>query len=185
MSSLMAWIRSLLAKWFVSKPTAKVIPITRKEPESLERISPIKLDPTPWLTIAMREKGVKEIEGAKSNKRIEEYHRAVNLNVTDDVPWCAAFVGWCLEKAGYKSTNNAMARSYLRWGMPLDKPQYGCVCVFWRNHQGSTAGHVGFFIAEHGDQILVLGGNQNDQVCEKYYSKNQLLGYRWPKEEIT
>ena len=34
----------------------------------------------------------------------------------DEVPWCAAFVGACLERAGIASTRSLMARSYLGWG---------------------------------------------------------------------
>lgn len=175
------WLKNL----FKPKVQAKVIPI-RPEPK-IEDVSPIKLSPidkTPWITLAKREIGVTEVPGERSNARIEEYHKAVGLFVHDDVPWCSAFVGWCLERSGYKSTKNALARSYLKWGFPMERPEYGCVVVFWRKTPQSASGHVGFFLADMGDMILVLGGNQNDKVCEKYYPASQVLAYRWPKEKI-
>jgi len=43
-----------------------------------------------------------------------------------------------------------------------------------------TLGHVGFYWARSGDRILVLGGNQDNQVSIKGYPKADLLGHRWP-----
>lgn len=133
---------------------------------------------TPWMDIAKKEIGMKEVPGSGNNPRVVEYHSATTLKATEDsVPWCSAFVSWCLEQAEIKSTKNAWARSYLQWGKKLDKPRYGCVVVFSR---GDNSGHVGFFQAETEDTIMVLGGNQSDSVCIKEYPKSRLLGYRWP-----
>ena len=46
----------------------------------------------------------------------------------------------------------------------------------------SWQGHVGFAVREFEHTVLVLGGNQNNQVCLKHYPRAQLLGYRWPLE---
>lgn len=132
---------------------------------------------TPWMDIAKKEIGVKEIRGGE-NKRIIEYHSSTTLKATEDeVPWCSAFVTWCLEQAKIKSTKSAWARSYLKFGKELREPKYGCIVVFSR---GENSGHVGFFISETKDMIQVLGGNQGDAVCIKDYPKSKLLGYRWP-----
>jgi uncharacterized protein (TIGR02594 family) len=174
-----------LIKLFTPKEPGKVIPMPLPP---IENVSPVKLDPpdkTPWITIAKRELGVVEIEGPKSNKRIEEYLKTVGLNEKDDTPWCAAFTAWCLSKAGYEiKPATAMARSFIKVGYPMDKPEYGCIVVFWRNHPSIASGHVGFYLAETDKDVLVLGGNQNNQVCEKYYPKSQILAYRWPKGKI-
>lgn len=129
-----------------------------------------------WYRIAEGELGVKE-KANGDNGRILEYHSKTTLSAkTDATAWCSAFVCWCLEKAGVEHTRSAWARSYLSWGVALKKPRVGCVCVFSRG----DGGHVGFYVSETADDILVLGGNQSDSVCRAYYSKTRLLGYRWP-----
>lgn len=134
-----------------------------------------------WLQIAGKELGQMEIPGEGHNPRILEYHQSTSLKATEDeVPWCAAFMCWVLEKAGIPSTRSAMARSYLKWGAPLDEPEIGCIVVFWRGSRESYSGHVAFYLGETDDYIKVLGGNQSDQVCISFYGKDRLLGYRWP-----
>lgn len=143
-----------------------------------EKAPELKESETPWMDIASKEIGVKETPGSGNNSRVLEYHKSTTLKATEDaVPWCSAFTTWCLERAGYKSTKNAWARSYLNYGKPLNKAQYGCICVFDR---GNGSGHVGFFTAETKDMIMVLGGNQSDEVCIKAYPKSKLLGFSWP-----
>ena len=131
----------------------------------------------PWIEIAEKEKGTHEVKGGE-NPRIIEYHSVTNLKAQEDeVPWCAAFVCWCLEKSGFKSTKSAWARSYLNYGEKLDHPKEGAIMVFQR---GEDSGHVGFYIGEDKDFFHILGGNQHDEVCVGYYAKHKLLGIRWP-----
>lgn len=135
-------------------------------------------DPPPWYLVAEEEIGTKEIDGSGNNPRILEYHMATKLKATDDLtPWCSSFVCWCLEQCGIESTRNAWARSYLNWGKVLESPQYGCIVVFSR---GTDSGHVGFYVGETKDSIIVLGGNQSNRVCMAEYPKQRLLQYRWP-----
>ncbi len=139
-----------------------------------------------WLTIARRHLGEREIAGAKSNPVIAGFYRAVNgANLRDEVPWCAAFVGACLGKAGLPDTDSFMARSYLRYGNKLNKPQVGCIVVVWRGKKTASTGHVAFFLREVGGKIEVLGGNQSDSVSIARYAKSRLLGYRWPSDEAV
>ena|SRR5882757_4881961 len=136
-----------------------------------------------WLELARSELGVKEVSGSKSNPRIDEYASETSLHATsDETPWCASFVSWCLEKSGIKSTRNAWAQSYTNWGEHLDIPINGCVVVFrW----SAEAGHVGFYEASHKGsmKLPILGGNQSNQVCVKDFgdSIGSVVGYRWPK----
>lgn len=138
-----------------------------------------------WYQIAMREMetGVDEVPGPEGhNPRIVEYHQATSLKATDDeTPWCSAFVNWCMLKAGVPRTNSAAARSWLRWGQNLDAPRTGCVVVFSRLSNPSS-GHVAFFEQTRGDRVLVLGGNQSNQVNISSYPATRLLGYRWPAD---
>lgn len=136
-----------------------------------------------WIEIAIMEIGQEEILGSKHNPRIVEYGKAVSLEVSDDeTPWCSIFINWCMKQAGIEGTGKANARSWLAWGNLLEKPQSGCVVVFRRGNS-RWKGHVGFYIDEDTTRIKVLGGNQRNSVSYKWYNKQDLLGYRWPKEE--
>ncbi len=140
-----------------------------------------------WFAIAMREMetGVDEVAGPEHNPRIVEYHQSTSLKATDDeTPWCSSFVNWCMEQAGEEKTNSAMARSWLKWGEALAEPRKGCVAVFSRGNI-PTAGHVGFYVDEINGRILLLGGNQSNQININSYPKSSLLGYRWPKGTIA
>jgi uncharacterized protein (TIGR02594 family) len=133
-----------------------------------------------WYEIAIKEIGVKEYPGSKHNARIIEYHQTCTMRATsDEIAWCAAFVNWCLLKGKSKGTNFANARSYLKWGVSsLKDPKKGDVCIFWRTSPDSTQGHVGFYAGETKDHILVLSGNQGNEVCIMKYSKTRLLDIR-------
>jgi uncharacterized protein (TIGR02594 family) len=140
-------------------------------------------DPS-WLTMARRELGVKEAPGSADSAKVLAYYREAGHQEVkhDETAWCAAFVGAMLVRAGVKPSGSLMARSYLKWGMPLAAPRPGCVAVFWRNDPNGSEGHVGFFtgLTSGGGDILLLGGNQSDMVSISTQPKARLLGYRWP-----
>lgn len=134
------------------------------------------------LKVAKGELGVKEfIPG--SNKVIEKYHAYSTVSnktgVDDSVPWCASFVCYVLETAGFKSTNSKSARSYEKYGSATKSPDPGDIVVFWRGEKSSGKGHVAFFLEYDKDgDIVCLGGNQSNKVCVATYSKDQLIGFR-------
>lgn len=137
---------------------------------------------TPWMHVACRELGVREIPGARDNPRILEYATAVDYHPAhDEDAWCSNFANWVMQQAGYKGTRKANARSWLTWGDKLEKPQYGCVIVFWRDEVQSAKGHVAFYLRDSGiNDLIVLGGNQLNSVCAMPYPRTRLLGCRWP-----
>lgn len=135
----------------------------------------------PWLKIARAEIGVKEVPGQKHSLRILEYHSATSLHASsDEVPWCASFVNWCLRECRYKGTNSAMARSFMEMPAQLIRPVHGCIVVLWRGKRDSPSGHVAFYESGDRESVLVLGGNQANEVCMKRYPKEMVLGYFWP-----
>jgi uncharacterized protein (TIGR02594 family) len=163
MKRLIAWIRGLFVntdyKPYDDRPRAKL-------PE--------------WYQIAIKELGVKEVYGQDHNPRVLEYHRSTSLSArTDEIPWCASFVSWCLEESGRASTRSARARSYLSWGQHIDIPFVGCIVVFKRGNN-AYQGHVAFFVKDEGKYIKVLGGNQANAVSIARYKKSDLLDYRSP-----
>ncbi|HEY8272143.1 MAG TPA: TIGR02594 family protein [Pseudobdellovibrionaceae bacterium] len=132
----------------------------------------------PWLITALQEYGVQEIAGVKNNPRVIEYAAETSLAAKEDsVAWCASFVTWCLETCDYKSTKSARARSYLDYGIKLEKPIPGCIVVYDR---GGGMGHVHFYLYSKDGKEYGCGGNQQDGVNVSGYDKARVLGYRWP-----
>ena len=134
-----------------------------------------------WYLIARKEleSGVIEIRGEEHNPRIIEYHQSTSLKATDDeTAWCSSFVNWCVDMAGLKGTDSAAARSWLKWGKSIDEPKEGAIVVLKRGNK-PWQGHVGFFVGIKDNHILMLGGNQGNEVNISSYSKDRLLDYRW------
>lgn len=139
--------------------------------------------PTPWYAVARQEaaRGVREVPGAGDDPRVLEYHAATLLKATEDsVPWCSAFVCWCCEQVGVRSTKSAAAQSWLGWGRPVTDPVEGVIAIF-RRGGNPKYGHVALFVrlAPAGG-LVVLGGNQGNRVCEETIPAAHLLGYRLP-----
>lgn len=149
------------------------------------------MDKPKWLEVAEKEIGVKEIVGGE-NARIIEYHSSTTLHAKEDeIPWCSSFVNWCIEHAGLKGTKNALAKSWLSWGIDITHPVLGCICVIRRKQKGndkvtgSTTGyHVGFWITAQDNRVHLLGGNQSDQVKISSFELGsyEICGYKMPKE---
>lgn len=132
-----------------------------------------------WLEEARKHIGTREIPGEKHEPKILQWWKAIKRSgiQSDEVPWCAAFVGGCLEAVGVVSSRYESAKSYLTWGVPLSKPTLGCVVVFER--QGG--GHVGFVVGEDPKgRLMVLGGNQGNVVSIAPFDRSRVAGYRWP-----
>lgn len=131
------------------------------------------------IAIAFGELSTCEILGPRHNPRIIEYHASTRLKATtDETPWCSAFVNWCIEKDGGKGTKSAAARSWLEWGREIDTVQLGCVAIFVRGANASQ-GHVGFALGETPrGEIILLGGNQSNEVSVDLYPGLRLLGLR-------
>ncbi len=144
----------------------------------------------PWMEIARREIGQKEIVGRRDNPRILEYHASTTLGASDDeTPWCSSFVNWCLKAVGIKGTNSAAAGSWVHWGV-TSGPTPGAItiicCTNTADRSFSTSGaHVGFLLNESSSCYELLGGNQRNMVKASRYPKSswKLLGRRWPTRE--
>ena len=137
--------------------------------------------PSPWLDHAWAALGVAETPGPASTATVLAYYRdAGHPEVrSDDVAWCAAFVGACLERSGKTSTRSLLARSYLTWGEAIAEPRVGAIAVLSRGSD-PTQGHVGFLVGTSGDTLHLLGGNQSDRVCVQSFDRTRLLALRWP-----
>lgn len=133
----------------------------------------------PWIKVATSLTGLKEVHGSQHNPEILQMWRDIKRGgiKSDEVPWCAAFVGACLERSGIQSTRFEGARSYADWGQKLEAPVSGCVVVFSRD----GGGHVGFVVGQdEAGNLLVLGGNQSDEVNVRAFPRSRVTAYRWP-----
>lgn len=110
--------------------------------------------------IALKEYGTKEIAGIFHNAEVLKYFKDIGLKWVkdDETAWCAAFVNWCLLKAGKPHTGALNARSLLKYGTDTKKPELGDIVVLWRISPTSPYGHTGFYIKDTKDLIYVRGG---------------------------
>jgi uncharacterized protein (TIGR02594 family) len=153
----------------------------------------------PWLMVAREEafRGVFEFPGADNNARISEYLQVAGTGESaDEVPWCGAFMAFCMRRCGKPEAAQAVpsdparASSWLRFGeeAPGEVHPSGTVVVLKPQAAGSS-GHVGILIenAAPGQgvpagQIRLLGGNQGkpQRVCAVDFDENQVAphGYR-------
>ena len=138
--------------------------------------------------IAERFVGVKEVAGAVHNPQIVAMLRldtpAIN---SDEIAWCSAFVNYVAWLLRLPRSKSLAARSWLTVGtpVPLSEAKTGQDVVIIR--RGTThgpevvsgaPGHVGFFAGLEGDRILILGGNQGNQVSIARFPAEDLLGIR-------
>ena len=125
-------------------------------------------------------------------------------NIGRNPHWCAAFVNYCLHRAGYSHTGSAGAGSFIQsnsWHFQaLEEPRQGCVTVV--GNAGAPA-HVAFLYSWNGlpnnpggdvqntqsVTIHLLGGNQGNRITIGNDRRNLLAArgrngvtspYLWP-----
>jgi uncharacterized protein (TIGR02594 family) len=104
---------------------------------------------------------------------------APQVGVPSDL-WCADFMNFILGQTGQGGTGSRAARSFLKYGKPLDGPRVGAIVVLTRGSNG-ISGHVGIVRGTDGDgNPIVISGNHGNKVSESVYSKNKVLGYFMP-----
>jgi uncharacterized protein (TIGR02594 family) len=114
------------------------------------------------------------------NPVIVEFFQATHSIPEGDVTsWCAAFANWCFQRnVQSPATLSASSGSFRTFGVETVQPKEGDLVVF-RKTNGAPSdpqGHVGFFVADHGNSVDVLGGNQieGQAHCHKVSSKRLL-----------
>ncbi len=132
------------------------------------------------LKMAFTQYGVKEISGENHNPQVLKYFQEIGHEWVkdDEMAWCSAFLNWCAKQAELEYSAKLNARSWLNVGQEVDSPEIGDIVVFWRSSPRSWKGHVGIFINQVGNELYVLGGNQNNQVNISTYPITRVLGYR-------
>ncbi len=157
----------------------------------LKVFSPLTLLPSArspqpeWISIAEKELGQTEVAGKKHNERIIEYHATTGGATTDENPWCASFVNWVLTQSGFEGAGSAWTHDWKKWGDGLPKPAVGSVAfIDWGKIDPTKngKGHVGFVVGKTAkNRIVLLGGNQSDQVRYTAFKESYIQTYRVPK----
>ena len=144
-----------------------------------------------WMEAAWAEEGQAEVPGKDANPRIVAFFADVGLPgiKSDEVANCAAFVGACMVRSGLSLDaipvdDRTLARSYLKVGTEIPEPRVGAIFVMKRG-TSSWEGHTGFITAFDAKRVRVLGANQDNKVCEKWFNRDdRVLGYRWPEPPV-
>lgn len=147
----------------------------------MNRPSEIRSSP-PWLEIALHEEAM-GIRESGANSRILEYlSTCSDLTAdelgTDATAWCAAFANWCMLEVGLPGTGSSWARDWFNWGLEEPNPTLGTIVVWKRSASESGEGpygHVSFLLEDLGEELLVLGGNQSNQVGRQRYPRRGAL----------
>jgi uncharacterized protein (TIGR02594 family) len=143
---------------------------------------------------ANKQIGLREYPAGETNPHILAWLADAGIpNAQDEVPWCGAFVGHIVWRhCGLPVPRNyARARSWLKVGTPIPIESAMAawdVVVLRRGEEGdpgpdvySGPGHVGFFAGLEGlvhRRVLVLGGNQGDEVSIAPFPEGRVLGVR-------
>jgi uncharacterized protein (TIGR02594 family) len=126
---------------------------------------------------------VKDATGKKVDQKT-----GYKMSQVDETAWCACFVNWCLvqageKKAGEAKVQTARAETWKTYGKGGDA-MTGNICVIQREPFGDSGSgwHVGFFLA--GDPkagyVDLLGGNQGNRVCRRWFVGLKDFAQRWP-----
>ena len=141
--------------------------------------------------LAQRYVGIKEFTGGRDHPLIQWWLSLCGFSTDspDETPWCSAFVNGIAWEFRLDRSKSAAARSWLKHGKPIAltfaRPDSDVVVLRRGSGAGSQGaevldapGHVGFFAGVEGGKVLVLGGNQGDQVSIAPFPLEAILGVR-------
>lgn len=95
----------------------------------------------------------------------------------DETPWCSAFINglcWILRLPRSKKAN---AISWMEIGIAPDIARPGDIIILKRG-TNPLQGHVGVFAGYEDDKVLVIGGNQSNNVTLAKFPSVNVLGFR-------
>lgn len=120
-------------------------------------------------------------KSAAWNPLVVEFFQSTSYRAENDlVPWCAAFVNWCLKRCNRTASGSAASQSFLdeRFFKRTMDPKVGDLAVFtcYSIDDGKSVGlgHVAFVDGKpSGSHVPVLGGNQanggKSMICQRKY----------------
>lgn len=148
------------------------------------------------LPIALQYLGVNELDPEGTELRAEIWDNVFGADSSEsdkftkeNQAWCAGFVNHILKKAGANTLETddiyaqGRAKEYLGLGeevSSLSDAKMGDLVVKMAMRNGKPQYHVGFFSGYDSEtgQVLILGGNQNNEVNVTAYPESQVQGVR-------
>ncbi len=137
--------------------------------------------------LAERFVGIKEVPGTEHNPQVMAMLRLdQDWPEGDEVPWCSGFVNYVAWLLRLPRSKSLRARSWLNVGVSPATPTVGFDVVILQRGPGmqpgpsviDAPGHVGFFAGFADDRVMLLGGNQGNEVNLRAYDEDRVLGYR-------
>lgn len=136
------------------------------------------------LDIATGELGNGEFNS--SHHKYEVDNGAMRLG--DEQPWCAAFVSWCANQAGYDTTNfprfincNKGLQQFKEAGATIHyeadgnyTPQPGDI-IFFSWSGTSSLDHVGIVKSADENHVYTIEGNTSDKVMDRTRDRNSTI----------
>jgi uncharacterized protein (TIGR02594 family) len=104
----------------------------------------------------------------------------------DEIPWCSAFVNFICKQLKLPRSKSLSAKSWLAVGIPIsiEEARPDADIVIFNRTNNPALGHVAFYagydphISEPNKSVVVLGGNQGNQVSLQYFPVNKIAGVR-------
>lgn len=103
------------------------------------------------------------------------------------VAWCATFVSWCINQAGYSSPKFASCHNqglpYFvnngRWADSSYRDMTAGDVVFFDWNGDGRSDHVGFVVGKDATKLYTVEGNTGDKVAVRNYALNSssIMGY--------
>jgi len=117
-----------------------------------------------------------------SSDIVTEARRWIGTNPTGrDRLWCARFMNFVLQRAGYHGTGSDMAGSFASYGQRVWGPRVGAIAVMKRDNNG---GHVGVVSGiDHNGNPIIISGNHNRPVDVGVYPRERIYAYVVPQPE--
>lgn len=131
------------------------------------------------LQIARRDIGQRETLGPNDSPFIRKMLARLGLSWLLGQPWCGTIMADWAIKAGYKPPAKAYrALAWAEWGVGIPGPSQGAVAVLTRR----GGGHVGIVtgVTANGSHVRLVGGNQDNMVCEAWFPASRVTSYRLP-----
>jgi uncharacterized protein (TIGR02594 family) len=143
-----------------------------------------------WLEVARRCIGIAEKPGDANNPRImrapeiiaaayPEMKDYCACYTADSIAWCGLAVAFFVTSAGFRPVFGAddlhrflWADAWRNWGNKVSDLKPGAIVVLQN--------HVALYERTEGHNVILLGGNQSDQVKETPFAKSAILAIRWP-----
>lgn len=124
---------------------------------------------------------ITELTGNDHHPLIQWWHSlcALGTNQPDETPWCSSFINGICWDLRLPRSKSAMARSWLKVGMPIDLadavPGYDVVVL---ERGAFPQGHVGFYAGREPQAVYVLGGNQGNAITVQAFPIEKVIGVR-------